>query len=78
MWKNTLTMHGPMNVKFIKAKHTKEIHQYRNIKRKLLLFVAIVCSSQFIYDIRISKNVRTCHRLPFVPFLKKLEPFRAP
>jgi hypothetical protein len=28
-------MHGTMNVKFISAKHTKEIHQYTNTKRKL-------------------------------------------
>jgi len=28
-------MHGPMKVKFVNAKQAKEIHQYRNIKRKL-------------------------------------------
>jgi len=28
-------MHGPMNIKFISAKQTKETYQYRNIKGKL-------------------------------------------
>ena len=27
-----ITIHGPMNVKFVNAKQSKETHQYRNIK----------------------------------------------
>jgi hypothetical protein len=30
-----ITMHGPMNIKFINAKQAKETYQYRNIKGKL-------------------------------------------
>jgi hypothetical protein len=28
-------MHGNMNVKFVNAKHAKEIYQYRNTREKL-------------------------------------------
>jgi len=28
-------MHGSMNIKFINAKQAKEVHAYKNIKRKL-------------------------------------------
>jgi len=30
-----ITMHGPVNIKFVSAKHANDTYQYRNIKGKL-------------------------------------------
>jgi len=48
--KNTLKMHGPMNVKFINAKQAKETYQYRNVKRKLYKINAVIWDNKICRD----------------------------
>jgi hypothetical protein len=39
---NHPTMHGIQNIKFIDAKQAKEIHQFKNTKRKLYKTIAAI------------------------------------
>jgi hypothetical protein len=62
-------MHGILNIKFTDAKHAREIHQFKNIKRKLHKTIATIwfnksCKQQQLtpnyINIHINGNNRQC------------------
>jgi len=64
-------MHGPLNIKFIDAKQTKETYWYKNIKRKLYkanpaIWYNKVCRQKQLtpnyISIRINGNNQQCQK----------------
>jgi len=81
-------MHGPMNVKFIDAKKSKETYQYRNIKETLYKTNAAIWYNKICREkqlapnyisikinggnLQYQKTITNCHPLPSEPGTKIL------